>query len=60
MTRGVGAGVTLHKATEENQLGQSGLHTIVDDVISVVLNSDDEAMAWKKLHEYFASGQTEV
>ena len=59
VTRTIGHGITHHKPTPENTLGQSGLHTLIDDVISLCLNAYTEAEAYKKLHEYFCEGVAE-
>lgn len=40
-------GVIHHIATEQNMLGQSGVHTFCDDVISIVLNSNNEQDAYR-------------
>lgn len=49
--------VTHHEPTENNRVGQSGVHTFVDDIITIVLESENEAMAYKNLHIYLIEGQ---
>ena len=52
--------VTHHEPTETNRLGQSGLHTFVDDIMDVIAAAGlegvwDEATqreVWRELHKY--------
>jgi hypothetical protein len=40
--RALGSGdVVHHEPTEENQIGQSGVHTFVDDIMDVVFKAMD-------------------
>ncbi|MCK5611061.1 hypothetical protein KAR91_54815 [Candidatus Pacearchaeota archaeon] len=50
------AGITHHEKTANNNIGQSGLHTFVDDIIEIVLNSKNEQEAYKKLHLFLLEG----
>ena len=56
----IGPSIAKHTPTPENRLGQSGMHTMVDDIIGVVMASDSEAHAYKLLHEYFTEGSVEI
>lgn len=42
-------GVVCHATTEENIIGQSGVHTFAGDVINIVLGAQNEADAYKQL-----------
>ena len=53
-------GVIHHEKTDANPLGQSGMHTIVDDIINIVLNSQTEQDAWNSLHYYLIQGEVEI
>ncbi len=48
--------VTHHDPTENNKMGQSGVHTFVDDLITIVLESSNEADAYRNLHKYLIHG----
>jgi len=52
-----GFGNTSHEPTKSNKLGSSGLHTLADDVIDIVLNSGNESDAFKTLIKFFDEGQ---
>jgi len=54
------SGVVSHTPTDTNRLGQSGVHTFVSDVISIVLNSKNEHDAWRRLHSYLEDGEVDV
>jgi hypothetical protein len=56
----IGTTVIHHMPIATNKLGQSGLHTLCDDVIDIVLNSENESMAYKKLWKYFTEGEVEL
>lgn len=56
----LGRGTVLrHEPTETNRLGQSGLHTFVDDILDVlneaglegVWDAETQHKAWKGLHK---------
>lgn len=49
--------VVHHNASDSNKIGQSGLHTLADDIINVVLNSDNEEMAVRNLNKFFREGK---
>lgn len=51
-----GGAVTHHSSTVQNPLGQSGVHTFVDDVITIVLASENEAEAFRNLHKFLIAG----
>lgn len=49
----LGSGAVLnHPPSDDNPLGQSGVHTFIDDVITIVLESVNEAEAYKLLYQY--------
>ena len=55
--KAVGNGnIIHHDSMNNNQLGQSGLHTLVDDIVTIVLSSKDEADAVKRLERFFLLG----
>lgn len=41
--------VIQHEGTEQNIIGQSGVHTFAADMIDIVLNSNNEAEAYKNI-----------
>jgi hypothetical protein len=49
--------VTNHQPTGSNVLGQSGLHTFVDDIMDIVEYSSDP---WRALHKYLQTGEVEI
>jgi hypothetical protein len=49
----MGNSVTNHTPTKNNSLGQSGIHTVLDDIITVVLNSESEQEAFRNLSIMF-------
>ena len=49
-----------HQPTEENQIGQTHLALICDDIVNIVMNSDNEGKAWQKLMKFFVDGQVEI
>ena len=51
-----GRGVIHHEKTEQNPLGQSGIHTMTSDILDIVLNSDNECEATRNLQKYFREG----
>ena len=53
-------GVTHHEPTESNLLGQSGIHTFVNDVMDIVLTSNSEREACVKLSKFFLEGEVEL
>ncbi len=52
--------VIHHPATEENRIGQSGIHTFVDDIMNIiedaglkgVWDSELQRTIYKELHKY--------
>jgi len=48
--------VICHTPNENNKMGQSGVHTFIDDIIDIVLNSKNEADAYKNLRKYLMEG----
>lgn len=48
--------VTHHEPTPQNKLGQTAAAHIFDDIIDVVLNSKNEADAFRNLFRYFSDG----
>lgn len=44
--------VVNHAVTPQNALGQSGVHTFIDDIITIVLGAQNEADAFKQLHQF--------
>ena len=56
--------VTHHEPTEENKVGQSGLHTFIDDIMDVVelnvsvkLTHEEVRNLWKALHVLFLESE---
>lgn len=41
-----------HEVTEDNSLGQSGMHTVASDLIDIVLNASNEAEAFKNIMRF--------
>lgn len=52
--------VTHHAPTETNTLGQSGTHTFVNDLMDIVLASDNESCARDAICLYLHCGDTNV
>lgn len=44
--------VVHHKPTEENALGQSGIHTFVSDILDITGTALNEREALKNLYKY--------
>ena len=53
--RVVGTSVIHHEKTPENPLGQSGLHTIIDDIQDIFdkHKNDHPSVINKELHKFF-------
>ena len=50
VAKALGDGAVIqHVGTETNLIGQSGVHTFADDMISIVLNSENEREAYKNI-----------
>lgn len=59
-TRVANHGILHHDPTSYNEIGQSGIHTITNDVIDIVLNSKSEAEAYKNIQKFFCEGTVEI
>ena len=53
-------GITRHEQTLENPLGQSGIHTIVSDIMDIVLGGEHEKDIYRSLIKYLTEGQVET
>lgn len=50
------SGVMKHDPTAVNKVGQSGVHTFVDDVVDIVLDSANDCDARCRLNTYLQNG----
>lgn len=49
--------VSHHEPTEDNKIGQSGLHTLINDILDIVYAAPNERDASKDLFTYFQDGK---
>ena len=52
-------GITHHAPTESNPLGQSGLHTLIDDIMDIAEGKAGENI-WRAFHKFFENGEVEL
>jgi hypothetical protein len=51
------AGVTHHTPTPMNSLGQSGLHTLISDIMDIMEVSMSSREQYKNLYNFFEKGE---
>ncbi|NTV79592.1 MAG: hypothetical protein HGA25_10790 [Clostridiales bacterium] len=49
--------IVFHEKTENNSLGQSGMHTFIEDILDIVETAPDSIEAVKDLFKFFQEGE---